>query len=181
MLKNIVLFIIIIITFSRAFAGELYEVIQAPHRTLRLEAQEIERDQIKSLKFQELLASMFKTMKKNYGVGLAAPQINISKQVFVMGDFLSGVKKRVMINPIIEVYGSDDKRSLEGCLSTKIHGNKVVPRFRELRASYYDQHGEYKQREFKGFVAIVIQHEFDHLQGKLIIDYPQASSNRRRR
>ncbi len=112
---------------------------------------------------------MIYTMGKAGGVGLAAPQVNKSLRLFVMKSWPT-VGLTVVINPKMEYldeYGKKD--SVEGCLS--IPGkNLQVKRFKKIRLSYFDRHGEYISEEIGGFKAIIAQHEYDHLNGVMIVD-----------
>ena len=119
-------------------------------------------------KFQKLIDDMIYTMGKAGGVGLAAPQVNQSVRMFVMRSL--GVPLTVVINPKIEYLEEFGKqKSTEGCLS--IPGKNVtVRRYKKIHMSYFDRKGEYISRELSGFGAIISQHEYDHLNGTLIVD-----------
>lgn len=136
---------------------------------LRAEAQEIDFASISDPKFQKLIDDMVFTMKKAGGVGLAAPQINESIRMFVMKSW-PGVPLTIVINPKIEYldeFGVKD--STEGCLS--IPGKSLkVKRFKKIHISYFDRTGKYISTEMSGFGAIIAQHEYDHLNGVLIVD-----------
>lgn len=125
----------------------------------------------------DLLANMFETMYHSDGVGLAAPQIGISKRLVVIdGDPLSdnfeecrGLKL-VLINPEIEILDGDAVSRTEGCLS--LPGiNEDVKRVEHLRMRWTDEKGEQHDQEFSGFAARIIQHECDHLEGRVFIDH----------
>jgi peptide deformylase len=125
----------------------------------------------------ELITNMFETMNHAEGVGLAAPQVGLDLQLFVVDsskfkDKDPSIKnhKRVFINPhIVEEWGEPWSYS-EGCLSIPyLYGD--VSRKAELSLRYQDEHFQEKTETFDGFFARVIQHEYDHLQGKLFIDY----------
>lgn len=124
-----------------------------------------------------LIADMFETMQATGGVGIAAPQLGVSLQVTVFGFEKSAryphakpVPETVLINPTIEPLSDEMNEDWEGCLSIRnaeegIRG--LVPRYTKIRYSGYDQKGNFFQREVEGFHARVVQHEYDHLQGKL--------------
>lgn len=149
------------------------EVIKIGHPTLRAEAQLIDLKAVTNPTFQALIDNMIYTMKKSSGVGLAAPQVNESIRMFVMKSSFQ-VALTVVINPTIEYlteYGKQD--SVEGCLS--IPGQTLkVKRFNRIRMSYYNRAGEFISEEVKGFKAIISQHEYDHLNGVLIVDLVQS-------
>lgn len=163
-----------LLTFSLLFtltalAGERLEIIKIGHPTLRAEAQEITHTEIQTPQFQKLIDDMITTMGDAGGVGLAAPQVNKSIRMFVMKSW-PGVPLTVVINPKIEYLESFGKKdSVEGCLS--IPGkNLKVKRFKKIHISYYDRKGEFISKELDGFGAIIAQHEYDHLNGVLIVD-----------
>jgi peptide deformylase len=112
-------------------------------------------------------------MQKHGGVGIAAPQIGVPLQITVFGFEKSArypqaepVPHTVLINPSIEYIGEETNKDWEGCLSLLgIRG--LVTRYTKIRYKGYDIHGEMIQREASGFHARLVQHEIDHLQGKL--------------
>ena len=122
---------------------------------------------------QELLRDLFDTMEAAGGVGLAAPQIGVSRQVVIFGFEKSArypdaepVPRTILINPIIAPLADEEELGWEGCLSVPgLRGE--VPRYRRIRYSGYDAAGRLIDREASGFHARVVQHECDHLIGKL--------------
>lgn len=141
---------------------------------LRKEAEDITSDYPK---LKELIDNMFETMKNADGVGLAAPQIGLPIRVVVINldvlsedapefkDFL-----RVYINPqILEVDGEEVSME-EGCLSLPgIH--EPVKRKNRIHVSYVDENFQPHDEWVEGYLARVMQHEFDHLDGKMFIDH----------
>ncbi|MEJ7611845.1 MAG: peptide deformylase [Ferruginibacter sp.] len=134
---------------------------------------------------EKFLADMWETMYNSNGVGLAAPQVNKSIRIFVMdseqifendedGDTkhypdLPGVKG-TFINPhIVELSGAPWSYN-EGCLSIPKIREDVV-REETVTLNYLDEHFEEQERTFRGISARIILHEYDHLEGKLFIDY----------
>ncbi|MDB5723632.1 MAG: peptide deformylase [Novosphingobium sp.] len=121
----------------------------------------------------QLFDDMFDTMHAEGGVGLAAPQIGVDLQVVVFGFERSErypdaapVPRTVLINPVITPLSDVEEESWEGCLSVPgLRG--VVPRFAHIRYSGFGPEGEVIDREADGFHARVVQHETDHLFGKL--------------
>ena len=120
-----------------------------------------------------LIADMFDTMEAANGAGLAAPQIGENLQLVIFG-FAHNVRypdappvpRTVLINPVIDVLGSDEVEGWEGCLSVPgLRG--VVPRFARIRYTGFDATGAPIEREAEGFHARVVQHECDHLSGML--------------
>ena len=121
-----------------------------------------------------LIADMRDTMKAASGAGLAAPQIGVDLQLVIFGTDAPNprypdapvVPRTVLLNPIITPLGNEEEEGWEGCLSVPgLRG--VVPRWRRIRYTGYDAQGRPIDREAEGFHARVVQHECDHLVGKL--------------
>ena len=120
-----------------------------------------------------LIADMFDTMEAANGAGLAAPQIGVNLQLVIFGFSHNArypeappVPRTVLINPQIEPLGSDEEEGWEGCLSVPgLRG--LVPRFALIRYRGLDPLGQAIEREADGFHARVVQHEVDHLVGRL--------------
>ncbi|MFZ2268246.1 MAG: peptide deformylase [Azonexus sp.] len=120
-----------------------------------------------------LIADMFDTMQAAGGVGLAAPQIGVSRQLVIFGFEASerypeaeAVPQTILINPHITPLGNDEDNAWEGCLSVPgLRGE--VPRFSRIRYQGFDPEGEVIDRTVEGFHARVVQHECDHLIGRL--------------
>jgi peptide deformylase len=148
------------------------EIIKIGHPTLRATAEEVSLAEIESTEFQKLIDDMITTMGKAGGVGLAAPQVNKSLRLFVMKSW-PNVPLTVVINPKIEYLDSYGKKSsTEGCLS--IPGKSLkIERFKRIHLSYFNRHGDYITEEVTGFKAVIAQHEYDHLNGVLIVDLIQ--------
>lgn len=120
-----------------------------------------------------LIKAMIELMHESKGVGLAAPQVGINKQIFV-ADIGSG--PMVFINPrILKKIGSGLME--EGCLS--IPGVMVeIKRPLAIVVQYLDENNEKRQAEFVDLMSRVVQHETDHLHGKLIVDYASFSKRK---
>lgn len=160
---------LLVLFFSFAASAETLEIIKIGHPTLREKAQEVHFADIQSPAFQKLIDNMVTTMKEAGGVGLAAPQVNKSLRLFVMKSGRA-VPLTIVINPKVEYLEEFGKKdSVEGCLS--IPGKSLkLRRFKKIRMSYFDRSGEYISRDLDGFGAIIAQHEYDHLNGILIVD-----------
>lgn len=126
---------------------------------------------------KELIANMFETMDHADGVGLAAPQIGLPIRVVVINlDVLSddlpeykGFRKAFINAHILEVSGEEESME-EGCLSLPgIH--ETVKRGNKIHVQYLDENLEAHDEVVEGHLARVMQHEFDHLEGKMFIDY----------
>mgnify|MGYP001213037628 FL=1 len=147
------------------------EILKMGHPTLLEVAKPVEKFNTSEL--DSIIEDMIDTMKENDGAGLAAPQIGLGMQLVIFG-FDSNerypeadqVPFTVLINPVITPVGDEEEDGWEGCLSVPgLMG--VVPRFKKIRYQGKDQHGNEIDREVDGFHARVVQHECDHLIGKL--------------
>ena len=139
---------------------------------LRKRAEEIE-DFDEEIK--EFVKSMYETMYAAQGVGLAAPQVGKLLRVFVMDSSLmekekeKGIKQ-VFINPLLIDESGETWAFEEGCLSIPgIRGD--VKRKKKIRLKYFDEDGNFYEQEFDNMTARIIQHEYDHLNGRLFTDY----------
>jgi peptide deformylase len=121
-----------------------------------------------------LVADMFDTMHAADGAGLAAPQIGVDLQLVIFGTGAVNprypeaplIPRTVLLNPIITPLGDALENGWEGCLS--VPGMRgVVPRFSKIRYNGFDLYGDPIERSVDGFHARVVQHECDHLIGKL--------------
>lgn len=125
---------------------------------------------------QKLLDDMLETMYVSAGVGLAAPQVGISKRIVVIdveqeedGDGYRAGKPLFLINPEI-IWRSDDKVcGEEGCLSVPKQ-RAEVERYAQVRVRYTDYHGQEQEILGDGLLSVCLQHELDHLDGILYID-----------
>jgi len=137
---------------------------------LRTVAEAIDPDHIGRRSFQTFIDDMFETMVHYEGIGLAAPQISSSQQLIVMGcRGESGFPETVLINPKIVFYGPQQAEMWEGCLSVDNLRGKVT-RPSMVRVQALDRHGAPQDVEATELYAVCIQHEMDHLIGKLFVD-----------
>ncbi len=122
----------------------------------------------------QLVADMEETMASVNGAGLAAPQIGVDLRLVIFGTGqvnprypqYEPIPKTVLINPVITPMGGEEEEGWEGCLS--VPGMRgVVPRWARVRYTGLDLHGQPIDRTVDGFHARVVQHECDHLDGKL--------------
>ncbi len=128
-------------------------------------------------KIKQLVEDMIQTMYHAKGIGLAATQVNVQLAVIVIDISEDKNAPLCLINPvIISKNGSED--SEEGCLSVPGFFEQVT-RARQIKISAWDKHGKPFELEATGLLAVCIQHEMDHLQGKLFVDY--LSSLKRQR
>ena len=117
---------------------------------------------------RELISDMFETMYEANGVGLAAPQVGILKQIVVIDVGMDEPEPLVLINPeIVEAKG--ESTDYEGCLSVPTIRGKVE-RYKEIEVTYYDESGIRVKKMVSGFTARDIQHECDHIDGIVFLD-----------
>ncbi|HEY8784791.1 MAG TPA: peptide deformylase [Mucilaginibacter sp.] len=141
---------------------------------LRRKATAIEPDEYPHIK--ELIENMFETMYAAHGIGLAAPQIGLSTRLFVVdaspfAEDDSQLKdfKRVFINACVLDEAGEEWAFNEGCLSIP-DVREDVSRKPKIRLSYYDENWKHHEETFTGMAARIIQHEYDHIEGKLFTD-----------
>lgn len=124
-----------------------------------------------SAEIERLAADMLETMYDAPGIGLAAPQVGVTKRVIVMDCIKEGTPEPMaLINPEI-IWSSEDLSVYEeGCLSIPDQ-YADVKRPAEVQVRWLDLQGQVQERQFSGLWATCVQHEIDHLDGKLFIDY----------
>ena len=130
-----------------------------------------------------LMENMFETMYNAKGVGLAGPQVGLSSRVFTWVDYADEepeseteprskiLNEYFMVNPTLEFLDKTVVEGLEGCLSIPEIYEEGVPRKRALRVNYQNEFGIHKILEVEDYNARIVQHEFDHLEAKLFLDY----------
>ncbi len=152
-------------------------ILKMGNPLLREKSLPVPVSEIRSSEMKKLIRDMFDTMEDAGGLGLAAPQIGVLKQVVVVGfeqsdrypDLKEGILKQVLINPQIEVLEEPREGFWEGCLSVpEMRG--FVERSRKIRMKWYDEKEEFHDEVIQGFDAVVYQHECDHLLGVLYVD-----------
>ena len=150
----------------------IYPIVVYGDPVLKRKATEFTIDEKE--KVSKLIADMFETMYNAHGVGLAAPQIGISKRLFVVdGEPLDEKEckgfKKAFINPVILSETGKEWEFEEGCLS--IPGlREYISRNETLTLKYLDENWDEKTEEFSGMKARIIQHEYDHIEGILFTD-----------
>lgn len=146
----------------------ILRVAQLGHPVLRLVAKPVDPADINTEDFQRFLDDMLETMDEYDGAGLAAPQVHTSLRVVAL-TLDSDVGPEILVNPVITPLSDLTTRTVEGCLS--VHGMRgVVERPAHVRVEALDRYGREKVYELKGFPAVVVQHECDHLDGTLYVD-----------
>ncbi|MCK5845899.1 MAG: peptide deformylase [Bacteroidales bacterium] len=152
----------------------VFPIVAFGHPNLRKIAVDIDKDYPD---LDNLIESMYESMYISNGVGLAAPQINKSIRLFTIDatpfseEAATEIEfKEVFINAKMIEESGDKWPFAEGCLS--VPGiNEDVMRSPNIRIQYYDANWEFQDKEFDGVIARVIQHEYDHLEGKLFVDH----------
>lgn len=126
---------------------------------------------------RELIDDMLETMYEAPGIGLAATQVNVQQRIIVIDVSEEKNEPLVLINPtLLEQEGEEE--SEEGCLSVPGFF-EPVQRAEKIKASALDRDGEAFELEAEGLLAVCIQHEIDHLDGKLFVDYVSALKRNR--
>lgn len=150
-------------------------IIAYGDQILKKVAPDINPDECPNLK--ELIANMYETMYAAHGIGLAAPQVGLSIRLFVIDatpfvDDEPQLKdfKKVFINARMLDESGETWAFNEGCLSIPDIREDVY-RHKNISLSYYDENWHHHEETFMGMSARVIQHEYDHIEGKLFTDY----------
>ena len=153
----------------------ILKIAKIGNPVLRREAQEVK--DISSEEIRNIIRDM-KTTFNDYkldAVGLAAPQVNISLKIIIIqvpkieNEKFEGFPMTVLINPEWKPLSEKKIYDFEGCLSICDYQG-IVPRYKEISFSYQNENGDLIQGEAHGYLARVLQHECDHLIGKLYID-----------
>jgi peptide deformylase len=161
------------------------DITQTGATVLRARAPEVPPEEIPTPDFQALIARMVEAMRSAPGVGLAAPQLSVSKRVFVLEDkeeLMATLTKeereerervpvplRVVVNPVVTPLGDEKVMFFEGCLSVNGFAG-MVERYREVEVTGVDEHAQPFTWRVRGWPARILQHEMDHLDGTLYVD-----------
>ena len=146
----------------------LREIVLDGHPTLRKVAKKVDSKEIAEPLFQQLIDDMFETMYAAPGVGLAAPQVNVSKRLFVIDVHDDEHPPAAVINPKIE-SAEEEIEVTEGCLSVPGMVGEIT-RFKRIAITGLDRDGNKIRLEGEGLFAQCLQHEIDHLNGELYLD-----------
>ncbi len=144
----------------------LLNILQFPDPRLRTRARPVE---VFDEQLQTLVSDMFETMYEAPGIGLAATQVDVHKRLLVMDVSEDKDEPLVLINPEILLAEGVEEMD-EGCLSVPGF-YETVSRADKVRVRAQDEQGETFEIEAEGLKAVCIQHEMDHLEGKLFVDY----------
>lgn len=162
----------------------ILDVVQAPNPVLGAQAKAVEKIDAGVLKFIEDMKETLVAQKDPEGIGLAAPQVGKSFQIFVVKPD-TDAPFDIYINPVLELMPEkevkqknpsttsnaastkrEEREKLEGCLSLKIIWG-TVKRAKKVKLKWMDEKGQQHEAFFSGFYATILQHEYDHLQGIL--------------
>ncbi len=148
------------------------KILTNPNPKLRKKSTDLDILELKTKKTKQLLADMKVTMLKKDGAGLAAPQVGVNKRIIVLNHEGTTL---FMINPEITKLSYKQEVCDEGCLSVVNEKGELyyspVSRHKWLNCKYIDQRGKIKKLKARNGLARAIQHEIDHLNGILFIDY----------
>lgn len=169
----------------------LLKIYQAGQPVLRQKAKRVSAKVLASTETQQLIDSMIETLRDVPGVGLAAPQVGKSLQIFIVEDKKKyhkpvpeavleeqgrkPVSLKVFVNPKLEIIKSGDDMYFEGCLSVEGYV-AAVPRVHQVKITALDRQGKQISYTAAGWFARILQHEIGHLQGELYIDHMQPKS-----
>jgi peptide deformylase len=167
------------------------KIVQVGEPVLRQRARPLLLEEIALAETQQLIAWMHETMRDAPGVGLAAPQVGLPLQLAVIEDRAEYSKDiaadrlaererqtvpfQVLINPRIVQQSDEQVEFFEGCLSLTGF-SALVKRSRQVAVEYWDERGQPRRLEAQGWYARILQHEIDHLYGRLYIDRMEARS-----
>ncbi len=158
------------------------DIIHLGHPTLRQKAAPVPA--IESPEIQTLIDRLLETVKTANGVGIAAPQVNVSLQIMVIASRPNPrypdaptMEPIALINPEILATSPEMEKGWEGCLSVPEFRGKV-PRHQSVTVRYFDRTGSPIETTFTGFIARIFQHEYDHFQGLVFLDRLDDESDR---
>ena len=152
------------------------DILHYPDERLRTVAHSVETvdDDVR-----RLVDDMFETMYQAPGIGLAATQVNVHRRIIVIDVSEDADQPLVLINPEI-LWKDGEEEMQEGCLSVPGYF-ETVRRADRIRFRALDRNGEPYEREADGLLAVCVQHEIDHLDGKLFVDYLSELKRKRLR
>ena len=152
------------------------KILKFPDQDLRIKAKPVETfdDELKTL-----TDDMFETMHSVNGIGLAATQIGVAKQVAVIDISPEKNEPLVIVNPAIQILDPSKTEDYdEGCLSVPGFFEKIS-RPSDIKLSYQDLNGKKQEIKPEGLLTKVVQHELDHLNGRLFVDHISELKRRR--
>jgi len=141
-------------------------ILEFPDARLRTRAAEVETVDDR---LRKLIDEMLETMYDAPGIGLAATQVDVHQRLLVADISADKTEPQVLINPVI-LEKDGVTVTEEGCLSVPGYYEEVE-RAEHIRVRFLDRNGKKEEMEMEGLLAVCIQHEIDHLEGKLFVDY----------
>lgn len=153
---------------------EILPVIQLGHAVLRQSAAAI--DSVHDPAITTLIENLMATLQQSNGVGIAAPQVAVSKRLFIVASRPNPrypnapeMEPTPMINPRLLSHSDEVVKDWEGCLS--VPGSRgLIPRYRSIEVEFLNANGQLQKQELTNFVARIFQHELDHLDGLVFLD-----------
>jgi peptide deformylase len=145
----------------------ILQVLHFPDPRLRKKAPDVRNF---DAALRQLAADLLETMYAEHGIGLAATQVGQPLRLIVLDVAESGDAPRIFVNPVITATSGEIKPGQEGCLSVPGYFD-VVERHESIRFRWQDLDGVVHEQDADGLLAICVQHEIDHLDGRLFIDY----------
>ncbi|MCX7870540.1 MAG: peptide deformylase [bacterium] len=161
----------------------IFDVITVPNKLLRKKSKKVNINLIKKEEFLDFILSLIKTMDYYDGVGLSAIQVGFDMRLFIIRKDLDSREEiqkerkeinsiddiEIFINPEIMEYSKEVNEDWEGCLSVP-NVSALIKRSNSIKVKFIDLNGNEVLNSYQGFKARVIQHEYDHLNGVLILD-----------
>jgi len=161
--------------------GKILEIAEMGNPVLRERAVEVE--DLHDPELQKFIDDLIATGINANGVGIAAPQVSVTKRIFIISSRPNArypnapvMEPTAVINPEIISYSGETVKDWEGCLSIPgIRG--LVPRPRSVHVRFFSRDGKVEEKELTDFIARVFQHEYDHLNGVLFLDRILSSAD----
>ncbi|BAM08121.1 peptide deformylase [Leptospirillum ferrooxidans] len=154
----------------------LLKIARMGNPILRKIAEAVPLAEIETPAFQSFIDDLVDTMRDGDGLGLAAPQVHVSKQVVVVESIENerypdapSIGLLVLVNPVFKYMSKETRYGWEGCLSVDNLRGKVT-RSRAVKLEALDRYGKKMLLDWEGFPAVILQHETDHLRGTLFVD-----------
>jgi peptide deformylase len=146
---------------------ELLTILRYPDPRLNTVAKPV---QVVDDRLRDLIARMLATMYDAQGIGLAATQVDVHQRLVVIDVSETRDQPLVLINPVIDWASAETRKGEEGCLSVPgIYDG--VERSLAVKVTALDEHGKSRTMDAEGMLAVCIQHEMDHLMGKVFVEY----------
>jgi len=147
------------------------EIVKIPHKVLANKTKDVSVNDIKNGLYKDLILDMKKAMVENNGVGLAANQVGKDLSIFIIDKKLAEENNLpdAFINPEITESSKESGETEEGCLSIPNYWTPIK-RSKKIRIKFIDENGAKQKLKARGFLARVLQHETDHLNGTTIKD-----------